>query len=173
MNTHPPHRYVWTTLTVLACAALLAAACSSGSTGTAQTVGTATTSPASIATASPADIAGSTASSRNRDSERETAESRLEIIGSRLSTVLADYKSGKTQQAYTLAKSISVNLYEGPTEGICSKTAPSVERQIDPLLAATLPAAIQGKMSASQIAALTTRAQTLASGCLNAIHRSE
>jgi cytochrome c-type biogenesis protein len=106
-------------------------------------------------------------------SARETAERRLEAIGTQLPAVLAAYKNGKTQQAYTMAKSISAKLYEGTTEGICSKTDSRDDRQIDSLLAATLPAAIQNHESAGQVATLTARAQALARGCLNAIHRSE
>lgn len=149
--------------TALASTALLAAAC--GSAAPAATSGSPGTTLASTST--------STATAGAGDSARETAESRLEAIGTQLGTVLADYRAGKTQQAYTLAKSVSSSLYEGTTEGFCSRLDLADDRQVDSLLAATLPAAIQGHEAASQIAAPTTRAQALAAGCLNAIHRSE
>ena len=86
---------------------------------------------------------------------------------------LADYRSGKKQQAYTLAKSVSAKLYEGTTEGIVSRIDPAGERQIDSLLAATIPAAIQNGEAASQVAVLIHRGQALAASCLAAIHKSE
>lgn len=137
-------------LAPLAAISLLAGACSS--------------SPAS----------GSSGGSKSSgDTARETAETRLEAIGPKLATVLVDYRAGKKQQAYNLAKSVSSNLYEGTTEGIVSGIDPAGERQIDPLLAATLPAAIQSGESTTQVAALIHRAQALATSCLNTIHGSE
>jgi hypothetical protein len=113
------------------------------------------------------------AASSSSDTARETAEKRLEAIPGQLSKVLATYKSGNKQQAYTMAKSVSTDLYEGTTEGIVSNMDPAGERQIDPLLAAALPAAIQNGESTSQVAALIHQAQMLASSCLDAIHKSE
>lgn len=104
---------------------------------------------------------------------RETAEKRLQIISTELGTVLTDYKNGKTQEAYTLAKSITANLYEGTTEGLVSQIDPADDRPLDSLLAATLPAAIHSGEPASQIASLTHRAQALASRCLDAIRHTE
>lgn len=111
--------------------------------------------------------------SSSSDTARETAEKRLEAIPGQLGKVLAAYKSGNKQQAYTMAKSVSASLYEGTTEEIVAKIDPAGNRQIDPLLAATLPAAIQSGESASQIAALIHQGQALASDCLSAIHKSE
>jgi hypothetical protein len=111
--------------------------------------------------------------SPSSDTARETAEKRLEAIPAQLTKVLAVYKSGNKQQAYTMAKSVSTSLYEGTTEGIVSNMDPAGERQIDPLLAATLPAAIQNGESTSLVAALIHQAQALASSCLDAIHKSE
>lgn len=112
-------------------------------------------------------------SSGSSDSARETAEKRLEAIPAQLAKVLTVYKAGNKQEAATMAKSVSSNLYEGTTEGIVSKTDPAGERQIDPLLASTIPAAISNGESASQVAALIHQGQTLASSCLDAIHKSE
>lgn len=119
------------------------------------------------------DTASAASTGQVSDTARETAESRLETIGTKLATVLADYRSGRKQRAYALAKSISTNLYEGTTEGIVAKMDPAGERQIDPLLAATLPAAIQNGEPVSQIAALTHQAQMLARDCLDTIHHQE
>jgi len=162
-RTRLPRRLPLTPLiTAIAALALLTAACSSNSTPTAAggTPGSGSSSPA----ASKAD---------SGDAARETAETRLEAIGTQLGTVLADYRSGRTQQAYTLAKAISANLYEGTTEGIVAAIDPAGERQIDPLLAATLPGAIHNGEPASQIATLIHQAQALASSCLTAIHHTE
>jgi hypothetical protein len=112
-------------------------------------------------------------SSSGSDSARETAESRLEAIGPQLAKVLTVYKAGNKQKAATMAKSVSANLYEGTTEGIVSKIDPAGERQIDPLLASTIPAAITNGESASQVAVLIHQGQTLAGSCLAAIHKSE
>ena len=106
-------------------------------------------------------------------SARETAETRLEAIPGQLGKVLADYKSGNKQAAYTLAKSTSSKLYEGTTEGIVSTIDPAGEHQIDPLLAATIPAAIQNGESVSAVTALIHQGQTLAASCLAEIHKSE
>jgi hypothetical protein len=125
------------------------------------------------ASASHSSGSSSASAPQGGDAARETAERRLEAIGPQLGAVLADYRSGKKQQAYSIAKSISTNLYEGTTEGVVSKMDPAGERQIDPLLAATLPAAIQSGAPASQIAVLTHRAQMLAASCLDTIHHSE
>jgi hypothetical protein len=107
------------------------------------------------------------------DSARETAEKRLEAIGPQLAKVLTVYKAGHKQEAATMAKSVTASLYEGTTEGIVSKMDPADNRQLDPLLMATIPAAITNGESASQVAALIHQAQTLASSCLDAIHKSE
>lgn len=115
----------------------------------------------------------SESASSSGDTARETAEKRLEAIGPQLTKVLTMYKAGNKQQAYTMAKSVSTNLYEGTTEGIVSKADPAGERQIDPLLASTIPAAISNGESASQVAVLIHQGQTLASSCLDAIHKSE
>lgn len=120
------------------------------------------------------DTGGTRASeTHSSDSARETAERRLEQIGPQLGAVLTDYRAGKKSQAYDLAKSVSVNLYEGTAEGIVSSIDPAVERQIDTLLAATLPAAIKNGDPASQVATLVHQAQTLAASGLSAIHNAE
>jgi hypothetical protein len=149
-------------ITALAVLPLLATGCSSSGTP-------ADTSSHSPESSTHSDEGGSQSS----DSARETAEQRLEDMGPQLAAVLADYRSGKKQQAYTLAKSVSAHLYEGTTEGIVSRIDPAGERQIDPLLAATLPAAIHNGESTSQVAALVHQAQGLATSCLAAIHKSE
>lgn len=159
MTAHHLHRRLPLTIAVAAFAvvSLLAAGCG----------GSSSSSP-------PAGSSHSTESSASSsDAARETAEKRLETISGQLGKVLAAYKSGKKQQAYTLAKSVSTNLYEGTTEGIVSKMDPAGERQIDPMLATTIPAAIQNSESASAVAALIHQAQTLASSCLDAIHKEE
>lgn len=112
-------------------------------------------------------------SSGSSDSARETAEKRLEAIGPQLAKVLTVYKAGNKQEAATMAKSVSSNLYEGTTEGIVSNIDPAGERQIDSLLASTIPAAISNGESGSQVAALIHEGQTLAASCLDAIHKSE
>ncbi len=140
----------------LAAIALLAAGCSSTSS-----------------TSKSSDSHSSESSPGNGDAARETAETRLEAIGPRLGTVLADYRAGKRQQAYNLAKSVSDDLYEGTTEGIVSSIDPAGERQIDALLATTLPVAIHNADPDSQVAALVHQAQMLATSCLAAIHHSE
>lgn len=104
---------------------------------------------------------------------RETAEHRLEAIGPKLALVLADYQSGKRQQAYALATSISSTMYEGTAEGIVAKVDLAHDRQLDPLLAATLPYAISAGKPASQVAALVHRAQALAVTCLLSIKHTE
>jgi hypothetical protein len=112
-------------------------------------------------------------SSGSSDSARETAESRLEEIGPQLAKVLTVFRAGNKQEAATMAKAVSSNLYEGTTEGIVSHIDPAGERQIDPLLASTIPAAISNGESASQVAALIHQGQSLAASCLAAIHKSE
>lgn len=159
MTAHHLHRRLPLTIAVPAFAAvsLLAAGCG----------GSNSSSP-------PAGSSHSTESSASSsDTARETAEKRLEAIPGQLGKVLAVYKSGKKQQAYAMAKSVSTNLYEGTTEGIVSKMDQAGERQIDPMLATTIPAAIQNGESASMVAALIHQAQTLASSCLDAIHKEE
>lgn len=160
---HRPHRLpLRLIITALAAVALLATGCGSSGTPT----GSSSHSPESSSHSAEG-------GSQSSDSARETAEQRLEEIGPQLSTVLADYRAGKKQQAYTLAKSVSAHLYEGTTEGIVSQIDAAGERQIDPLLAATLPAAIHNGESTSQVAALVHQAQGLAASCLAAIHKSE
>jgi hypothetical protein len=144
-------------LPVVAVLSLLAAGCSSSSSST----------PSGSSSHS------GDSSSSSSDSARETAETRLEAIPAQLSKVLADYKSGNKQAAETLAKSTSAKLYEGTTEGIVAKMDPAGERQIDPLLAATIPAAISNGESVSQVTVLIHQGQTLAASCLAAIHKSE
>lgn len=155
------HRLRLLPLTVLVMALavvpLLAAGCGSSSSST----------PGSSSHSSDSSSSGSS------DSARETAEKRLEAIGPQLAKILAVYKAGNKQQAYTMAKSLSTNLYEGTTEGIVSQMDPAGERQIDPLLASAIPAAISNGESASQVAVLIHQGQTLASSCLGAIHKSE
>lgn len=141
----------------LAVVPLLAAGCGSGSSSTPES-------------SSHSDESSSSGSS---DSARETAEKRLEAIGPQLAKVLTVYKAGNKQEAATMAKSVSSNLYEGTTEGIVSNIDPAGERQIDPLLASTIPAAITNGESASQVAVLIHQGQTLAASCLTAIHKSE
>lgn len=160
MRNHMPRRRA-STATAAAVLALLAAGCASASGA-----------PSARSTRS-GDAGGTASAAPTGDAARETAETRLHTIGTQLATVLADYRGGRKQQAYTLAKSISTDLYEGTTEGIVSKMDPAGERQIDPLLAATLPAAIQSGGPASQIAALVHQGQTLASSCLDTIHKAE
>lgn len=135
--------------------------------------GCGSTSPSGGSSHASGTASHSSDSSSSSDSARETAETRLEAIGPHLGTALADYRSGKKQEAYTLAKSVSANLYEGTTEGIVSRIDPAGERQIDSLLAATIPAAIQNGEAASQVAVLIHRGQALAASCLAAIHKSE
>lgn len=142
-------------LTMLAVVPLLAVGC--GSSGS--------SSPS-------ADSSHSGDSSQNVTA-RETAETRLEAIPAQLGKVLVVYKSGNKQRAYTMAKSVSATLYEGTTEGIVSAIDPAGERQIDPLLAATIPAAIQSGESVTAVTALIHAGQTLARSCLAEIHKSE
>ncbi len=146
-------RKLMLTFAALAAASMLAAGCSS----------------------SPSHSSGgnNSTSAQNSGSARETAETRLAQIGAQLGAVLADYQVGQKARAHTLAKSVSANLYEGTTEGIVSSIDPAVERQIDSLLAATLPGAIQNGESVSQVAVLVHRAQSLAASGLAAIHKSE
>lgn len=141
--------------TTLAVVSLLAAGCSSS--------GSSTPSP---------DSSHSRDSSQNVTA-RETAETRLEAIPAQLGKVLVVYKSGNKQRAYTMAKSVSAKLYEGTAEGIVSAVDPAGERQIDPLLAATIPAAIKNGESVSAVTALIHEGQTLARSCLAEIHKSE
>jgi hypothetical protein len=141
-------------LAAIAAASLLATGCSSHSA------------------ASPGGDKSRDASSSG-DTARESAERSLGTIPAKLATILVDYKAGKKQQAYNLAKATSDNLYEGTTEGVVAAMDPAGERQIDPLLAATLPAAIQSGGSVAEVAALIHQAQALARSCLDAIHHHE
>lgn len=140
--------------TVLAVVSLLVAGCSSGSS-------------------SPSPDSSHSRDSSQNDTARETAETRLEAIPARLGRVLVVYQSGSKQQAYTMAKAVSGQLYEGTTEGIVSAIDPGGERQIDPLLAATIPAAIKNGESVSAVTALIHQGQALARSCLAEIHKSE
>lgn len=112
-------------------------------------------------------------SSSSSSTARETAEKRLEAIGLQLAIVLSDYQHGKKQQAYTLAVTTSAHLYEGTTEHYVARVDLTDDRVLDPLLAATIPAAITNGQSASQVAALIRQAQTLAAKCLTTIHQTE
>lgn len=158
----PRSRLTLRLITALAALSLLAAGCSSSGGTTASNSGRSDHGSDSHDT-----------SSHSSDSNRESAERRLEKIGPQLSVVLADYRAGNKTQAYALAKSVSHNLYEGIAEGIVSTIDPAVERQIDSLLAATLPSAIQNGEPVSAVAALIRRAQALAASGLTAIHQSE
>lgn len=157
----PRSRLTLRLITALAALSLLAAGCSSSGGTTASNSGRSGHSDSHDT------------SSHSSDSNRESAERRLEKIGPQLSVVLADYRAGNKTQAYALAKSVSHNLYEGIAEGIVSTIDPAVERQIDSLLAATLPSAIQNGEPVSAVAALIRRAQALAASGLTAIHQSE
>lgn len=114
---------------------------------------------------------GHTANVANPD--RETAEGRLNQIGQRLDSVLADYTSGKRDQAYTEAKAVSAHLYEGTTEGVVAKDAPAVQRQLDSLLATTLPTAIHNNSSVAKVATLVHHAEHLTRQGLTAIKKTE
>lgn len=108
----------------------------------------------------------------NGSSARETAETRLQKIDTSLNTVLTNYRSGQKDQAYNLAKS-TTDLYEGTTEGIATRMCAADNRQLDPLLMATLPNAIKSNHSTSEIGRLVQQAQNLARHCLDTIHHNE
>lgn len=117
--------------------------------------------------------AGDAKQSSAADSDRETAEMRLGQIGTRLGTVGRDYTAGKQDRAYTEAKAISEDLYEGTAEGVVAKDAPAVQRRLDALLATTLPTAIHNHSPVGQVAKLIGQAQGLARQGLAAIKKTE
>jgi hypothetical protein len=113
-----------------------------------------------------------TTTSGDAGSQREQAEDYLHQSIDQLDTVLADYRAGKTDEAYELAKSIGEG-YEGIPEETVAKASPTVQRQLDPLIEATLPGAIKRHANETEIAGFVQRAQTLITQGLEAIEKSE
>jgi hypothetical protein len=113
-----------------------------------------------------------TTASGGAASTREQAEDYLHESIDQLDTVLADYRAGKTDEAYELAKSIGEG-YEGVPEETVAKASPTVQRQLDPLIEATLPGAIKAHANETEIASLVERAQALITEGLEAIEKSE
>ena len=160
---HQPHRLpLRLIIAALAVLPLLAAGC--GSSG----------APADSSSHSPGSSTHSDeGGSQSSDSARETAEHRLEDIGPQLATVLADYRSGKKQQAYTLAKSVSAHLYEGPPRGSSPRsTRPGNGRLTRCSPRPFRPPSTTGNPPArSQLWSIKPRGWPRA--CLAAIHKSE
>jgi hypothetical protein len=114
----------------------------------------------------------SSTTSGAESSQREAAEDYLHKIDGQLDTVLADYRAGRTDQAHELAESIG-HGYEGVPEETVAKASPTVQRQLDPLIEATLPGAIKRQAAESEVAGHVQRAQTLITQALEAIEKSE
>jgi hypothetical protein len=116
--------------------------------------------------------AASTTGGSAAKSSREMAEDYLRKIIDQLDTVLADYRAGKTDEAYELAHSLGEG-YEGNTEQHVAKASPTVQRQLDPLIEATLPGAIKRNAPQQEVADLVQRAQALTTQALEAIEKAE
>ncbi len=154
MTTPAPHRQRLRTSLLVVLAAALIAGCGGGSRSSDSDRRTSTT--------------GSTAAK----SSREVAEDYLRKINDQLDTVLADYRNSKTDEAYELAKTLGKG-YEGVPEQTVAKASPTVQRQLDPLIEATLPGAIKRKAPQQEVADLVQRAQALTTQALEAIEKAE
>jgi hypothetical protein len=113
-----------------------------------------------------------TAGGTDAKSSREAAEDYLHKVIDQLDTVLADYRAGKTDEAYELAHTLGEG-YEGNTEQHVAKASPTVQRQLDPLIEATLPGAIKRNAPQQEVADLVQRAQALTTQGLEAVEKAE
>jgi len=112
-------------------------------------------------------VASSSAQQRGIAKEgREAAEAKLREIHKALDALVAAYKAGNMDEASKLAMQIG-DLYEGQAEGVVAKVAAAENRQLDPLLEATIPAKVRERVAVAELERLVKRAHTL----LDAAHK--
>jgi hypothetical protein len=104
--------------------------------------------------------------------DKEAAETYLRKTTGQLDTVLADYRSGKKTEAHDLAETIGHD-YEGVPEETVAEVAPEINRQLDPLIEASLPGALEKGQPVAEIETLVQRAKTLITEALEKIEASE
>jgi hypothetical protein len=106
-------------------------------------------------------VIGLTACS-NDDDERQTAIEGLEQINTLLDQALEAYRSGDPDTAYGHAQEAGHDIYEtSEVEGVVARVAPGINRELDPLVEATIPAAIQNGAPVEEVDQLIARCQEL------------
>lgn len=103
---------------------------------------------------------------------RETAEAQIREIQKTLDELVTVYKAGNIDEARKLAMKIG-DLYEGQVEGMVAKVAAAKNRQLDPLLEATIPAKVRGRVSVKELETLIERAHKLLSEVHEKIEATE
>jgi hypothetical protein len=105
--------------------------------------------------------------------KREAAEKKLHEIDTKLDQVMSAYRSGNKDQASKLARSIGPDLYEGTAEGVVAKEAAAVNRQLDPLIEASIPAKVKEGAAPAEVDQLVKRAHDLISEAREKIEKGE
>lgn len=106
-------------------------------------------------------VASSGAQQRGGAKEvREAAEAKIREIQKTLDALVDAYKAGNMDEARKLATKIG-DLYEGQVEGVVAKVAAAQNRQLDPLLEATIPAKVRARVAVKELETLVRRAHTL------------
>lgn len=114
---------------------------------------------------------GQGASTISRES-REAAETNLRKIDTTIDELVQAYKAGNRDEAQKLAQE-ATELYEGPTEEVVSSADPADNRQLDPLLMATLPQKVKDGAPASDVESTANRAKSLCEQALKKLQGSE
>jgi hypothetical protein len=103
----------------------------------------------------------------------EKAEDSIHEIQRTLDDAVEKYKGGDTDEALQLAERAGLDLYEGQAEGVVADVAPSVNRQLDPLIEATIPGKIREEAPPEEVEEHVDRAQKLLSEALVEIEEAE
>lgn len=104
--------------------------------------------------------------------DREAAETNLRKIGTTMDELVQAYKAGNRAEAQKLAQE-ATELYEGPTEHVMSSADSADNRQLDPLLMATLPQKVKDGAPASDVESTANRAKSLCEQALKKLQESE
>jgi hypothetical protein len=127
--------------------------------------------PASVGLVGCGAPSGGGSGSSSKSAQREAAETNLRKIDSTLDQVVTAYKAGDMATAARLADQ-ATKLYEGSTETTVTAADPAVERQLDPLLAATLPQMVKGSGSASDVESTCERGKSLVDEALSKLQQA-
>lgn len=114
---------------------------------------------------------GSQQASGTSHAKREAAEKNLRQIMTKMDELVAAYKAGNVAEAKKLADE-ATELYEGPTEEVVAAADPTGNRQLDPLLMATLPQKLKEGAPASDVESTANRAKSLAEQSLKKLEES-